>query len=149
VVRTVIECNWVQSMEGHLDSSHAGILHEDWDPFGKGVAQDQVRFLRDAAGVTSEDDAPVLEVEDTTFGFHSVAIRDAEQGGKPVKFGRVHAFALPFVSMVPPGRSQAIEVPMDDERTSYIYALFDPDKAIDQKARRDYYGKPQLFSTYL
>jgi nitrite reductase/ring-hydroxylating ferredoxin subunit len=130
VKRAVIDCNWVQSLEGHLDSSHASILHKDWDPFGK-VSANQVRLLRGGIDIFTEDDAPLLEVEDTIFGFHTAAIRDAVEAGKRVGYARVHAFALPFMCVVPSG-GFTFEVPIDDEHVNLIGVLCNPARPVDR-----------------
>lgn len=100
--RTVIRANWLQSMEGHLDSSHAGILHEDWDPFGKKIDKDFEAVIRATGGIFTQDDAPAIEVEDTVYGMHVAGIRNAELDGKPVRHARVHSFSLPWMCIIPP-----------------------------------------------
>jgi phthalate 4,5-dioxygenase len=145
VSRSILNVNWLQSLEGHLDSSHAGILHKDSYPFSKKTNPEYTGLFRDGTAPFTEDDTPVLKVEDTTFGFQVAAIRNAEQAGQPVKYARVHAFALPFMCVVPP-RAHTFEVPIDDEHVSLVTVFWDPATPIDRDATRSAYGADGMYS---
>ena len=72
-------CNWVQAMEGNLDTSHISWLHQ-WN----GVDQipddgsDKPGYPTNAMSwkFWRHDRAPRLEIEDTWYGFKYVGIRD-------------------------------------------------------------------------
>ncbi|WP_051342095.1 Rieske 2Fe-2S domain-containing protein [Pseudonocardia spinosispora] len=85
MTKMVVTGNWVQAVEGEIDSSHVGLLHQTelelarqgvFDP--EGIGSD--RF-------PATDDAPRLEVEDTEFGFHYAALRklSGDQDGSYVR----------------------------------------------------------------
>ena len=109
-------CNWVQSMEGNLDTSHISWLHSDLQP----VEPDDT----DRPGYPSQpmstlirrlDRAPRLAVHDTPYGFRYAGIRTTPAGHTHV---RITDFALPFmtfVSALPVGGSCGMFVPIDDE----------------------------------
>jgi phthalate 4,5-dioxygenase oxygenase subunit len=113
-------CNWVQSMEGNLDTSHISWLHQ----FDR--VEDIPDDGSDKPGYPSNpsswkfwkhDRAPRLEVEDTWYGFKYVGIRTTPNGNTHV---RMSAFCYPFntaIATVPFGVRQGIFVPVDDENT--------------------------------
>lgn len=140
VTRTILATNWVQAVESHIDASHAGILHEDWDLLGTNVREDQSQLVR-GIDLQSDDDAPDLEVEETSFGYFSGAVRDAVQDGKSVKYARVYTFAMPNLCIVPP-KSYIWEVPIDDENTFTLVAIHDPVNLVDQEKVRLLQGTP-------
>jgi phthalate 4,5-dioxygenase oxygenase subunit len=79
VIRLNTPANYLQLFEGGVDSSHVGILHSDqanpsWmnEEF---TPRDDEDF--NPGALASPDNAPALEVEDTAFGFHYVAKRQA------------------------------------------------------------------------
>jgi phenylpropionate dioxygenase-like ring-hydroxylating dioxygenase large terminal subunit len=145
VTRTVLDVNWAQSMEGHLDSSHAGILHKDSYPYSKRTNPGFTRIFRDETAPFADDDSPVMKVQDTKFGFQVAAIREAELAGQPVKYARVHAFSLPNMCVVPP-RLNTFEVPIDDHHVSVIAVFHDPERPIAADATNGVYGPDAMYS---
>jgi phthalate 4,5-dioxygenase len=113
-------CNWVQAMEGNLDTSHISWLHQ-FD-----AVDDIPDDGSDKPGYPSNpsswkfwkhDRAPRLEVEDTWYGFKYVGIRTTPNGHKHV---RMSAFCYPYVTViatVPFGVRQGVFVPVDDYNT--------------------------------
>ncbi|MBO0873601.1 MAG: Rieske 2Fe-2S domain-containing protein [Pseudonocardia sp.] len=110
-------CNWVQSMEGNLDTSHISWLHQ-WD----GV-DDIPDDGSDKPGYPSNpmswkfwryDRAPRLEVEDTWYGYKYAGIRTTPNGFTHV---RISAFVYPYITViatVPFGCRLGMFVPIDD-----------------------------------
>jgi phthalate 4,5-dioxygenase oxygenase subunit len=127
----VFDCNWLQVQEGSLDSSHLGIVHMDGGvvirPLPRrvgsleigGIPWDDVRRPY-AAGMPTDDNAPVIEVEDTPFGFHYAAIRQTSDPEK--RYVRITAFALPYSAHITSTNSAVIVVPRDDETCSTFNA---------------------------
>src|SRR5207302_5251703 len=75
--KAVYDCNYVQILEGGIDSSHVGVLHLGnllKPKNGSGPDSEEALRGRQIA-FPSNDDAPVLEAETTDFGFHYAAIR--------------------------------------------------------------------------
>jgi len=132
--RITLDTNWVQVMEGHHDSSHAGILHSDYSPFRAGIRPELVQLLRGGADFTSDDNAPRIEIEDTEFGFHEGSVRRTQVDGKEMGYARVHAHVMPFLNLVPP-MGHAFEVPIDDHHTSLVGVTYDPLHTVDRGAR--------------
>jgi phthalate 4,5-dioxygenase len=113
-------CNWVQAMEGNLDTSHISWLHQ-WD----GVDQipddgsDKPGYPTNAMSwkFWRHDRAPRLEIEDTWYGFKYVGIRETPAGHTHV---RMSAFCYPYntvIATVPFGTQHGLFVPADDHNT--------------------------------
>ncbi|KIF65867.1 hypothetical protein HY68_38970 [Streptomyces sp. AcH 505] len=107
--------NWVQMLEGGLDSSHVSILHTNAARPGWGGASDKKVGAMDDTG-------PSLEIEDTQFGYHYAAFRGRANGaGGNV---RITPFIMPSGRIIPGGAllgynsTLLIEVPIDDEHTA-------------------------------
>lgn len=120
-------CNFVQALEGGLDSSHVGILHGDemtlatqgqYDP--EGIGKDRYPTV---------DNAPVLRVENTAFGFYYAAIRRAI--GQDRRYVRITPFIMPFMTF-PAGGTGVMRVPVDDETTSVITVNWDEHRMADR-----------------
>ncbi|MBY0276294.1 Rieske 2Fe-2S domain-containing protein [Candidatus Binatia bacterium] len=116
-------CNWVQAMEGDLDSSHIGVLHARFDapdgPTVPGAAMpgSWARGMR----MVRELGAPLLDVVDTAYGALYTARRPREDG---TDYHRVHPFLFPCHTMLggvgEPGRlsfNGKCWVPIDDTHT--------------------------------
>jgi len=113
------ECNWVQALEGGIDTSHAPILHRALTPGGPGV---------DPTSAFVRGKAPTLEVDTTDYGYRYVGIR--ELGGDQT-YARGYHYVMPFHQIRPqvvPNRGLSdgphvpcvaghMWVPMDDENT--------------------------------
>ena len=106
------ECNWMQALEGDLDTCHTVFLHlgaVDADEVPPGTW----------ARYALTDRAPRYEMTDTDFGVTYGAYRPAEAG---TNYWRIANFLFPFYAMVPTGvlglevRVRAW-VPMDDDHT--------------------------------
>ncbi len=113
------ECNWVQALEGGIDTSHAPILHRALAANGAGISPDSP-FVRGKA--------PVLEVDVTDYGFRYAGIRELDGDRTYV---RGYHYVMPFHQLRPqqvPNRGIGggpahpmiaghMWVPMDDENT--------------------------------
>jgi phthalate 4,5-dioxygenase oxygenase subunit len=104
------ECNWLQGMEGDIDTAHIGFLH-----FGSEDAEDAPQGTY--RYYTLKDRAPRYAVLDTEYGAMYGAYRPAAPG---TTYWRIAQFLFPFYTMTPTGQlgRQIIArawVPMDDE----------------------------------
>jgi phenylpropionate dioxygenase-like ring-hydroxylating dioxygenase large terminal subunit len=132
VNKTYQECNYLQAIEGGVDSAHISFLHNN-------DITDPTRF-------TTIGMAPKLEVEPTDYGFRYAGIRDIGEKGSYVK---IYQFIMPFHQMRPAqvvtqkdgGRAATplvkghIWVPMDDENTmtyNWMYSA-DADKPLTEE----------------
>ena len=115
------ECNWVQALEGDIDTCHTVFLH-----FGS-VGADEVK-AGTWAHYSLSDRAPRYAVADMDFGVMYGAYRPAEAD---TEYWRIANFLFPFYAMVPTGvlglevRVRAW-VPMDDEHTLAISIARNP-----------------------
>jgi hypothetical protein len=105
------ECNWLQAMEGGIDSSHVSFLHRftmKVDPMFKGATRSHEYNLRDLA--------PQFEVVDSPGGLYIGARRNAENDRY---YWRITQFVMPSFTLIPPRGDHPIGghcwVPIDDE----------------------------------
>jgi len=106
------ECNWMQALEGDIDTCHTGFLH-------LGSVSPEETPEGSWARVALSDRAPRYEVVDTDAGTMYGAYRPAD---KDTTYVRIAQALFPFYAMTPTGvlglevRIRAW-VPMDDEHT--------------------------------
>jgi len=118
---SILDFNWIQAVEGLVDSAHVSILHTDWL---KGMA------INPALANAAHDAAPVYEFEEKPDGFRYAAIRDAPDNHKYV---RITEYVGPW-SVFTPGdqRSCYICIPVDNEHTAFWSFRHDPDGSIGE-----------------
>jgi len=110
-------CNWMQALEGDIDTSHIGFLHS-------GVEALENQRPGSFAYYALKDKAPRYVVVDTEFGTSYGAYRPAEPG---YTYWRIAHFLFPCFSMIPTGilGRQVLArawVPLDDEN-SMLYSM--------------------------
>ena len=132
VTKVIQECNWLQGLEGGIDTSHAQILH---------------RSFTATVGPTSRGPrggAPTVEVDVTNYGYRYAGIYPRPDG---VSFIRTYQFVMPFHQLRPsttdrgnPSVAGHIWVPMDDDNTmvyNWEYSITDePLNEADRLERR-------------
>ena len=104
------ECNWLQAMEGGIDSSHVSFLHRGEltsDPLFKGAKGNQYNL---------QDARPVFEVVESPGGLYVGARRNAENGQY---YWRITQWVMPSFTMIPPRGDHPVHghfwIPIDDE----------------------------------
>ncbi|MCL2584237.1 MAG: Rieske 2Fe-2S domain-containing protein [Streptosporangiales bacterium] len=111
-------CNWVQSMEGNIDTAHVSHLHQfDQVDDIPDDGSDKPGYPSNAMSwkFWRHDRAPRLDIEDTWYGYRYAGIRTTPNGHTHV---RVTAYALPYSTMVasiPFSAGHGMFVPIDDE----------------------------------
>jgi phthalate 4,5-dioxygenase oxygenase subunit len=131
------ESNWLQALEGGIDSSHAPILHR------------QIREGASSAGIQLstpfvQGGAPIIEVDVTDYGYRYSGVRPL---GEKEQYVRGYHFAMPFTQLRPSqiGRAGAPDrtivaghhwVPIDDDNCmvwnwTYSYG----EKGLSEKER--------------
>jgi hypothetical protein len=115
VSKTFENCNFLQAMEGGLDTAHSSFAHNN--------------FGSDKAEPRQKDRAPRIDVERTDYGYYYVSTRDMGAEGNYV---RVYQYLMPAQQMrantvgwfggknETPRIDGHIWVPIDDEQT-YVY----------------------------
>ncbi len=112
VCKQLGEANWLQLLEGGIDTAHSSFLHRSFD---------RARRL-DTQGFRARSTAPKLEVVDTEYGYTYAGIRSLPD--QDSDYVRVYQYVLPFHQMRAfegygghPLISGHIWVPADDETT--------------------------------
>ncbi len=121
------ECNWLQALEGEIDSAHAPILHGRLDEKGQVNAWLAKRDLR-----------PTFECIRQDFGMSIAARRRLDE---QTFYWRVNQFVMPFTTLVPPQSkfpdlSGHAWVPMDDTHTLCLMFSYHPSQPLPARTRQ-------------
>jgi phenylpropionate dioxygenase-like ring-hydroxylating dioxygenase large terminal subunit len=129
------ECNWLQALEGGIDSSHVSFLHSgnlNTDPLFKGAAGNKYNLA---------DMRPVFEVVESDGGLYIGARRNAEEGKY---YWRITPWVMPCFTMVPPRGDHPVHghfwIPIDDEHCwaySFDYRVTKPLSEAERRAMRE------------
>ncbi len=112
------ECNWLQALEGGIDTSHAPILH-------RAISKTTTRAGIALSTPFVRGGKPTLDVDITDYGYRYTGIRPL---GESEQYVRGYHFVMPFTQLRPSqiGRNGAADktvvsghywVPIDDENT--------------------------------
>jgi phenylpropionate dioxygenase-like ring-hydroxylating dioxygenase large terminal subunit len=124
-VRQKLAYNWLQGLEGTMDSAHVNVLHEEWIGTlaqGKGGAE-----------VAAKKKAPRYEIDDRPYGFRYAAHRDLDAGRT---YTRVNVFVAPWMGFICPGdtpdgdRTLIMAVPCDDVSNLHFMVRYNPFKPL-------------------
>ncbi len=125
------ECNYLQAMEGGIDSSHVSFLHSgalNTDPLFKGSKGNQYNL---------GDKKPVFEVVESDGGLYIGARRNAEDGKY---YWRITPWVMPCFTMVPPRADHPMHghfwVPIDDENCWAWSFDYHPVRALTELERQ-------------
>ncbi len=110
ISRRLQYCNWLQALEGGIDSSHVSWLHRDAlhsDPLMKGARGNQYNM---------GDMMPVFEIAEHPAGLFIGVRRDAEPG---TYYWRITPWCMPAFTMIAPRGNYSVHghfwIPIDDE----------------------------------
>ena len=87
VTKCLLECNYLQGLEGECDSSHLSFLH-------RAFTNERNQSLY------KSDTSPIYETEETDFGVRLIATRNTDNQ----HYVRFSAFVMPVYGCVPAGR---------------------------------------------
>jgi len=127
VVSTVLrECNWMQALEGDIDTVHFIFLH-----YGHLKLQDT--FAGGFFNYQVQSPAAEYAISDTDYGTCYGAYRPAEED---TNYWRIANFLFPFYTQVPPGtlavkRQFRAWVPMDDDHVMFFGVNAPTDAAVE------------------
>ncbi len=124
----VVNCNYVQVIEGLVDSSHLTVLHASGLAKTNGVELD---FAKKTTHMQFNA-SPVIEADETDFGFHYVAMRPAGAN----RMARIASFIAPCFVANPNGDLWFAVVPVNDERCNFYHVWWNPEKAIGEEPLR-------------
>ncbi len=132
------ECNYLQAMEGGIDSSHVSFLHSgalEQDPLFKGAKGNKYNL---------QDFQVKFEVVESEGGLLIGARRNAEEGNY---YWRITQWVMPCFTAIPPRGDHPIHghfwIPIDDDTCwswSYDYHPMRDLSATEVKAMNDGYG---------
>jgi phthalate 4,5-dioxygenase oxygenase subunit len=124
------ESNWLQAMEGGIDSSHVSFLHSgnlESDPLFKSAAGNKYNL---------SDLKPVFEVVDNPGGLLIGARRLAEDGQY---YWRITPWLMPSYTMVPPRGDHPVHghfwIPIDDTHCWAWSFDYKPDRDLTEQER--------------
>lgn len=135
------ECNWLQALEGGIDTSHAPILHRriTKDTDKPGIAIDSP-FVQAAS--------PKVEVDETDYGYRYYGVRPLGDQGNYV---RAYHFVMPFTQLRPNGNAKPVVnghfwVPIDDHNVmvynwgySYGEEPLSPEESINRGSGNNFH----------
>jgi phenylpropionate dioxygenase-like ring-hydroxylating dioxygenase large terminal subunit len=132
------QCNWLQALEGGIDSSHVSWLHSGGlkdDPLFKGARGNRYNM---------SDMKPFFEVAEADGGLFIGARRNAEEG---LYYWRITPWVMPNFTMIPPRGDHPVHghfwVPIDDENCWTYSFDYHPTRALtgeERQAMKDGYG---------
>jgi phthalate 4,5-dioxygenase oxygenase subunit len=132
------ECNWLQALEGGIDSSHVSWLHSGGlrtDPLFRGAQGNKYNLA---------DRKVFFEVAESDGGLLIGARRNAEEGHY---YWRITPWVMPAFTMIPPRGDHPVHghfwIPIDDENCwtySYDYHPVRPLSEAELTAMRDGHG---------
>jgi len=120
--KVMYESNFVQVIEGEIDTVHASLLHSSLDSLSKSDTATTV-----GGKYSYRDRPPRFFVEDTDSGILIGARRDAEEDSY---YWRISRWLFPYITMIPrepqgSARSGLI-VPIDDENCWFFWVRWNP-----------------------
>src|SRR5215468_9926424 len=141
VSKVVEECNWLQALEGGIDTSHAPILH-------RALTASANRPGIDPRSPFVRGSAPMLEVDPTEYGYRYAGVRKLPEGGRYV---RAYHYVMPFTQLRPASLFGSVLidspsdagpghfwVPMDDHTCMVWNFMYSLDEPLTDEQRREY-----------
>jgi phenylpropionate dioxygenase-like ring-hydroxylating dioxygenase large terminal subunit len=132
------ETNYLQAIEGGIDSSHSNFLHASVDAFR--VTDSYVAKVRNSSNLRAKyhlmDKAPRFAVKKTDYGLVIAVRRNAEED---TYYWRMTQFLLPSHTMIPYQKGNSIHghcwVPRDDE-TCWVWTIsWNPEAPLSREDR--------------
>jgi phthalate 4,5-dioxygenase len=121
--RRLEECNYLQAMEGGIDSSHVSSLHSDAILLSEKTKGGVLRGKGKGRELVRGDTAPKFETTETDYGLLIAARRNADDDSY---YWRITQWLMPWYTMIPPYGESPLRghawVPVDDEHC-WVYNL--------------------------
>ena len=129
------ESNYVQVIEGDIDTVHASLLHS------RLAALDEAKTATSLAGKYQYPDrAPKFFVEDTDGGILIGARRRAEEDSY---YWRISRWLFPYFTMIPREPHGHVQggamVPIDDENCWFVHIRWNPYRPLAEEERFEYH----------
>ena len=138
VSKRLQENNYLQAIEGGIDSSHSNFLHASVDAFR--LTDDYLEKVKHSNNLRAKyhilDKAPVFSVKKTDYGLIIAVRRNAEDDQY---YWRLTQFMLPSYTIIPYQKGLSISghcwVPRDD-RTCFVWSVsWNPDGPLSEEDR--------------
>ena len=130
VTRRLQQCNYLQAMEGGIDTAHVSYVHRyqvDIDPMHQGVK---------ALDYIKADGNVIFDIEQNRFGLTLYGRRNGEADSY---YWRITQWIFPWFTLIPPFGDHALGghvwVPVDDENCWAWSINFHPDKPLSAHER--------------
>src|SRR5215212_7359509 len=138
VARVPIYCNWLQSVEGNIDSTHLGTLHtyyQDLQPVG--IESDQPGYPNPMYSlyIRAKSRYARIDVQDTAYGFRLIAVRPTDKGNQHV---RINCHVLPentFIASQGRAGTMLNAVPIDDTNCFRIHVQWNEQRPFSADER--------------
>jgi hypothetical protein len=131
VSKRLQECNYLQAMEGGIDTSHVSYVHRfevDEDPMHEGTKANE--YIKADGNV-------IFEIESAPFGLTLYGRRNGEPDSY---YWRVTQWLFPWFTLIPPFGEHALGghvwVPIDDHHCWAWSINFRPDRPLSDEERR-------------
>ena len=137
VSRWLQACNYMQALEGEIDSAHVSWLHAP-------LRAEQSPFRGRFNDAILKDGAPKLSIKPTDYGLSYGARREAVDGQY---YWRVTQWLLPTFSLIPARtfpRGGRCWIPIDDTHISVIQYAYHPDRALTAEEVRTRKQSPEI-----
>ena len=137
--RTPIYCNYLQSMEGNLDSTHLGTLHHFYEyeiPEDQEYDKPGHPSRRFSNFITGTEKYARIDVQDTDYGYRLIAVRKTPKGNQHV---RINCLALPVMSWIASQRGLGgilTQLPIDDHNCMRIGFRVRPGQPFTEEERQ-------------
>ncbi len=132
VSKRLQECNYLQAMEGGIDTSHVSYVHRyeiDTDPMHRGTGAS--RYIKADGNV-------IFDIEKTAFGLTLFGRRNGEPDSY---YWRVTQWLFPWFTLIPPFGEHALGghvwVPIDDHHCWAWSINWRPDRPLTETERAD------------
>jgi phenylpropionate dioxygenase-like ring-hydroxylating dioxygenase large terminal subunit len=129
--KNIQDCNWVQGLEGNIDSSHLSFLHTRLTPDG-----DAGFGAAGGRGLFYQDKTVHLEVMPTDYGVMYAAARDERPD---LTYWRVTQFLMPIYGMFAPVSPSECPlqwwIPLDDDHVMKWDVRWNPTRPLTEDER--------------
>jgi phthalate 4,5-dioxygenase oxygenase subunit len=134
LLRTVIECNYMQALEGNIDPVHLSYLHR---PLKQVDSRPVPGSEKSADHFYAAERRPVLDLEDTDYGIRIFSVRGA---GTDKQYLRITNFVMPCQALIVGNEGRVNEgyashwhVPIDDHNNMRFDFVFNRVRPLDHE----------------
>jgi phenylpropionate dioxygenase-like ring-hydroxylating dioxygenase large terminal subunit len=146
VAKVQVDANYLQAMEGDIDSSHVSFLHSALSPVNPQLGRPKpiAQQLQQKYGF--KDAAPKFTVKETEYGLLIGARRDARED---TYYWRMTQWLLPAYSLIAAEAGTSLlcnaRIPIDDEHSWFFRIRWNPDRPLPPEEVQSYKSDGVLF----